>query len=139
MVAGLNRSVAHSITALKLGDICKNIFGSALTHAACRCGMLPWALSTPSPKTGGGSTLFAQAARPIRRTPGQTPACYRCDSTRHGMALALGSYWALVPASVASGILLLRAQWEDQTLQAEVDGYREYTHCVPYKLIRHVW
>src|ERR1051326_4265086 len=30
MVAGLNRSVAHSITAPKLGDRCKNIFGSAL-------------------------------------------------------------------------------------------------------------
>jgi len=56
-----------------------------------------------------------------------------------GMALALGSYWALVPASVASGILLLRTQWEDQTLQAELDGYREYTHWVPYKLIPHVW
>jgi protein-S-isoprenylcysteine O-methyltransferase Ste14 len=56
-----------------------------------------------------------------------------------GMALALGSYWALVPASVASGILILRTQWEDQTLQAELDGYREYTHWVPYKLIPHVW
>ena len=31
MVAGLNRSVAHSITDPKLGDRCKNIFGSALT------------------------------------------------------------------------------------------------------------
>jgi hypothetical protein len=31
MVAGLNRSLAHSITALNLGDRCKNIFGSALT------------------------------------------------------------------------------------------------------------
>src|SRR5215813_12024881 len=51
--------------------------------------MLPWALSAPSPKTGGGSTLFAQAARPVRRTPGQTPACHRCDSHRHGRALAL--------------------------------------------------
>src|SRR5262252_5215021 len=30
MVAGLNMSVAHSITAPKLGDRCKNIFGSAL-------------------------------------------------------------------------------------------------------------
>src|SRR6516225_7198473 len=30
MVAGLNRSVAHSITDPKLGDRCKNIFGSAL-------------------------------------------------------------------------------------------------------------
>jgi protein-S-isoprenylcysteine O-methyltransferase Ste14 len=56
-----------------------------------------------------------------------------------GTALALGSYWALVPASVASGLLILRTQWEDQTLQAELAGYREYTHRVPSKLIPHVW
>ena len=56
-----------------------------------------------------------------------------------GTALALGSYWALVPASVASGLLILRTQWEDQTLQAELEGYQEYTHRVPYKLIPHVW
>ena len=31
MVVGLNMSMAHSITAPKLGDRCKNIFGSALT------------------------------------------------------------------------------------------------------------
>ena len=34
MVAGLNMSVAHSITAPKLGDRCKNIFGSALKGKA---------------------------------------------------------------------------------------------------------
>ena len=56
-----------------------------------------------------------------------------------GMALALGSYWALVPASIAAGILVLRTEWEDQTLQAELEGYREYTRRVPYKLIPHVW
>lgn len=56
-----------------------------------------------------------------------------------GMALALGSYWALVPASLAVGLLVLRTQWEDQTLQAELDGYQEYTHRVPHKLIPHVW
>jgi protein-S-isoprenylcysteine O-methyltransferase Ste14 len=56
-----------------------------------------------------------------------------------GMALALGSYWALVSASIAVGILVLRTQWEDQTLQAELEGYRAYTYRVPYKLIPHVW
>jgi protein-S-isoprenylcysteine O-methyltransferase Ste14 len=56
-----------------------------------------------------------------------------------GTALALGSYWALVPASIAAGILVLRTQWEDQTLQEELDGYQEYTHRVPYKLIPYVW
>jgi protein-S-isoprenylcysteine O-methyltransferase Ste14 len=56
-----------------------------------------------------------------------------------GMALALGSYWALLPACLAGGLLILRTHWEDQTLQAELEGYREYTHRVPYKLIPHVW
>jgi protein-S-isoprenylcysteine O-methyltransferase Ste14 len=56
-----------------------------------------------------------------------------------GIALALGSYWALIPAGVAVGLLGLRTQWEDQTLQAELAGYREYTHRVPYKLIPHAW
>src|SRR5262245_15709294 len=50
--------------------------------------MLPWPLSAPSPKTSGGSTLFAQAACPVRRAPGQTSACHLCNSHRHGMALA---------------------------------------------------
>lgn len=56
-----------------------------------------------------------------------------------GTALALGSYWALLPASVASGLLILRTQWEDQTLQAELEGYQEYTYRVPCKLIPYVW
>ena len=53
-----------------------------------------------------------------------------------GTALSLGSLWALIPASLASGLLVLRTQWEDQTLQQELAGYREYTSRVPYKLIR---
>jgi protein-S-isoprenylcysteine O-methyltransferase Ste14 len=56
-----------------------------------------------------------------------------------GTALAVGSYWALLPASIASGMLILRTHWEDQTLQAELAGYQEYTHRVPYKLIPYVW
>jgi peptidoglycan/xylan/chitin deacetylase (PgdA/CDA1 family) len=36
MVAGLNRSVAHSITRSELGDRCKNIFGSALIYTKGR-------------------------------------------------------------------------------------------------------
>jgi protein-S-isoprenylcysteine O-methyltransferase Ste14 len=56
-----------------------------------------------------------------------------------GTALSLGSLWALIPASLAAGLLLLRTHWEDQTLQQELAGYREYTSRVPYKLIPGVW
>ena len=43
-----------------------------------------------------------------------------------GSALCLGSLWALIPASMASALLVLRTRREDQTLQAELPGYQEY-------------
>jgi protein-S-isoprenylcysteine O-methyltransferase Ste14 len=59
--------------------------------------------------------------------------------TAAGMALSLGSLWALAPAGLASALLVLRTQWEDQTLQAELPGYKEYTGRVRCKLIPGVW
>lgn len=56
-----------------------------------------------------------------------------------GMALALGSYWALVPAGVASGILVLRTSWEDRLLHAELPGYLEYSRRVRSRLIPGLW
>ena len=56
-----------------------------------------------------------------------------------GSALCLGSLWALIPAGLASGLLVLRTRWEDQTLQAELPAYKEYAQRVRYKLIPGVW
>lgn len=56
-----------------------------------------------------------------------------------GIALALGSLWALIPAGIASIVLGVRTQWEDQTLQEELNGYKEYAMRVRYKLIPGVW
>jgi protein-S-isoprenylcysteine O-methyltransferase Ste14 len=56
-----------------------------------------------------------------------------------GMALCLGSLWALIPAGLAMVSLILRTQWEDQTLEAELPGYKEYTERVRFKLIPGVW
>lgn len=39
-----------------------------------------------------------------------------------GIALSLGSLWALIPAGLSCLVLIVRAQWEDQTLQAELPG-----------------
>jgi protein-S-isoprenylcysteine O-methyltransferase Ste14 len=52
-----------------------------------------------------------------------------------GIALCLGSLWALIPAGLASALLVLRPLWEDQTLQAELPGYKEYAQRVRYRLI----
>jgi protein-S-isoprenylcysteine O-methyltransferase Ste14 len=56
-----------------------------------------------------------------------------------GTAVCLGSVWALVPAGLASAVLILRTKWEDQTLQTELPGYKEYTRRVRFKLIPGVW
>jgi protein-S-isoprenylcysteine O-methyltransferase Ste14 len=56
-----------------------------------------------------------------------------------GSALGLGSVWVLVPGALASALLLLRTRWEDQMLQSELPGYKEYAQKVRYKLIPGVW
>ena len=56
-----------------------------------------------------------------------------------GMALSLGSLWALIPACIASTVLIVRTQWEDKTLQAELNGYEQYAMRVRHKLIPGLW
>jgi len=52
-----------------------------------------------------------------------------------GIVLALGSVWTLIPAAVALIIMVIRTVLEDQTLQEELPGYRDYTRRVSYRLI----
>jgi protein-S-isoprenylcysteine O-methyltransferase Ste14 len=56
-----------------------------------------------------------------------------------GMALALGSRWALIPAVVASALLALRTSWEDRLLQAELPGYQDFVRRVRFRLLPGVW
>jgi len=49
--------------------------------------------------------------------------------------LALGSVWTLIPAVLALIITLIRTVLEDQTLQAELPGYRDYARRVRFRLI----
>ena len=56
-----------------------------------------------------------------------------------GIALALGSWWALLPAAIAVLLLVLRTVWEDRTLQAELAGYAAYAQKVRFRLIPGVW
>ncbi len=53
--------------------------------------------------------------------------------------LALGSYWALVPAVLTPVFLVLRIQDEENMLLEELPAYREYTNRTRHKLIPGVW
>lgn len=56
-----------------------------------------------------------------------------------GMALALGSVIALLPAALASALLVLRTAWEDRLLRAELPGYDDFARRVRWRLVPGVW
>lgn len=56
-----------------------------------------------------------------------------------GLALSLGSSWALIPAAWASLILIVRTQWEDDLLRTELEGYSEYAKRTRYRLFPGLW
>jgi protein-S-isoprenylcysteine O-methyltransferase Ste14 len=56
-----------------------------------------------------------------------------------GISLGLGSYWALL--LVLAGVLLMavRIKDEEKMLTEQLDGYRQYTTKVRYRLVPLVW
>jgi len=56
-----------------------------------------------------------------------------------GTALSLGSLWALIPAALASIVLVVRTTLEDRLLQARLPGYQDYARRVRWRLIPGLW
>jgi protein-S-isoprenylcysteine O-methyltransferase Ste14 len=107
---------------------------------------------------GSAATGWAQAVNPLFEPGARIQSerhqrvidvgPYRC--VRHpgyvaalflffGMALALGSFWPLVPAALASGLLVVRTSWEDRLLRAELPGHDDYSRRVRWRLVPGVW
>jgi protein-S-isoprenylcysteine O-methyltransferase Ste14 len=86
-------------------------------------------------QTDRGQTVIDTGPYAIVRHPGYVGIFFMALGT----ALALGSFWALIPASVATVLLIIRTLWEDETLQAELTGYKHYASRVRYRLIPGIW
>jgi protein-S-isoprenylcysteine O-methyltransferase Ste14 len=56
-----------------------------------------------------------------------------------GLALALGSLTALLPAMLVVVVLVIRTGLEDATLQRELPGYADYAARVRYKWVPGAW
>ncbi|HEY6073427.1 MAG TPA: isoprenylcysteine carboxylmethyltransferase family protein, partial [Anaerolineales bacterium] len=56
-----------------------------------------------------------------------------------GVPFMLNSLWALIPAILIALVLIVRTAMEDQTLHAELPGYKEYAQRVRYRLLPGVW
>lgn len=53
--------------------------------------------------------------------------------------LALGSWWALIPGILVNIAIVIRTKLEDETLQKELKGYKEYIRKTRYRLFPGVW
>jgi len=56
-----------------------------------------------------------------------------------GIALVLGSWWALVHGSLIGVLYGIRTALEDCMLQEELPGYRAYAQKVRYRLFPGIW
>jgi protein-S-isoprenylcysteine O-methyltransferase Ste14 len=55
------------------------------------------------------------------------------------MPMVLGSSWAYLPVLVGILVICLRTYLEDETLKAELPGYREYTLKTRHRLLPGIW
>ena len=53
--------------------------------------------------------------------------------------VALGSFWALIPAVFIVPLLVARLRNEEQVLRRDLPGYEENTHKVKYRLLPGIW
>jgi protein-S-isoprenylcysteine O-methyltransferase Ste14 len=82
-----------------------------------------------------GQTVIDTGPYAIVRHPGYSAATLLII----GMALMLGSFWALVPAVIAIIGTAVRTLLEEQTLRAGLPGYTEYMQRVRYRWVPGVW
>jgi protein-S-isoprenylcysteine O-methyltransferase Ste14 len=53
--------------------------------------------------------------------------------------LALGSWWAFLPAAIIIPILIVRIVNEEQVLERDLPGYREYKQKTRYRVLPGIW
>ena len=82
-----------------------------------------------------GQTVIDFGPYAIVRHPGYAAAAILVI----GMALSLGSWWALVPALIAIMGSVPRTLFEERVLDAGLPGYRAYKQRVKYRWIPGVW
>ena len=59
--------------------------------------------------------------------------------TMLAVSLLLSSLWALIPATLCVLAFIIRTALEDKTLQAELNGYKDYAQQTRYRLLPGVW
>ena len=82
-----------------------------------------------------GHALVAEGPYKYVRHPGYLGYILMIITT----PVALGSIYALLMSLLVMIIFIIRTSMEDKTLLNELEGYKEYSQRVRYKLIPFIW
>ena len=82
-----------------------------------------------------GHTIAAEGPYKYVRHPGYVGYILMILAT----PVVLGSLYALIASALVMIIFFIRTTLEDKTLMTELDGYKEYSRKVKYRLIPFVW
>ena len=82
-----------------------------------------------------GHTVYTSGPYERIRHPGYTGALIFSCAT----PFMLGSVWAFIPAAATVFAIVVRTALEDSMLMSGLDGYKDYTSKVRYRLLPGVW
>ncbi len=109
---------------------------------AAGLGLFGWAMITNAyfstvvrVQSDRGQTVCSSGPYRFVRHPGYVGTILQAV----GLPFLLGSLWALIPGSMAVGLMIIRTALEDRMLQVELPGYREFVQKVRYRLIPGIW
>ncbi len=115
---------------------------AALAAAAVSFSLTLWALSVnrffvPAVRIQSerGHEVVTRGPYARVRHPGYAGMVLGAPAT----ALALGSWWALLPAIAVSFLFLRRTAHEDRFLREHLGGYADYARRVRYRLVPGLW
>jgi protein-S-isoprenylcysteine O-methyltransferase Ste14 len=91
--------------------------------------------STVSIEPEKGQAVVDAGPYAVVRHPGYTGIIFM----EIGIAIVLGSLWALIPAVLVAALLVVRTVLEDTALRAELPGYDGYTERVRYRVLPGLW
>jgi len=86
-------------------------------------------------QTERNQTVVSSGPYSLVRHPGYAGALL----TYLGTPIFLDSAWAYLPVAFITIVLVIRTNLEDNALQEDLSGYKDYTRLLRYRLIPRVW
>ena len=135
VVAGLDRRYGWSLVSLPVAI-------AALVLAVLGYSLAVWAMRTNRfygrfvrIQTERGHTVVDRGPYRFVRHPGYAGVSLFTLAS----ALALQSWWALLPGAMVVATLTVRTALEDRVLREELPGYAEYAQRTRFRLVPGVW